>query len=158
MIRNVERAALLGVLHHRAGIVRRDDRETAVADGPKRELPGIGHGAGVERRDLIVVLIGAAEKRGRELVLDLLHERSVDAGGFEPGAIVAEVLSGGAHQTRPLAEQRERVGDVGRAAPAPLVVALRAVVLVVSCVVLPIPVTAVAVRLPVLISVPAPLP
>ena len=44
------------------------------------------------------------------------------------------------------------------AAPAPLVVALRFVVLVVSCVVLPIPVTAVAVRLPVLISVPAPLP
>src|SRR6185503_7261992 len=44
------------------------------------------------------------------------------------------------------------------AAPAPLVAALRLVVCVITCVVLPMPVTAVAVRGPAVISVPAPLP
>src|SRR5205807_924059 len=118
--RNVERAALLGVLHHRAGIVRRDDRETAVADGPKRELPGIGHGAGVERRDLIVVLIGAAEERRAELAVDFDDQRRIDARRLEPAPVLAEILAGRRHQQRTLAEQRERVRDVRRAAAAPL--------------------------------------
>ena len=65
--RDAERAALLGVLHHRARIVRRDDRQPAVADRPERQLPGVGHRAGVERRDLIVVDVGAAEERRGEL-------------------------------------------------------------------------------------------
>ena len=52
---------------------------------------------------------------------NLLHVRGVDAGGVEPLAVLAEVLARGRHQQRPLAEQRQRVGDVRRAAAAPLV-------------------------------------
>ena len=50
-----------------------------------------------------------------------LHERRVDAGRLEPGAVVAEILPGRGHQQRPFAEQRQRVGDVRRASAAALV-------------------------------------
>ena len=38
----------------------------------KDKFGGVRHGAGVERRDLVAVLVGAAEERRRELVADLL--------------------------------------------------------------------------------------
>ena len=66
--RDAQRAALLGVLQHGRRIVRRDDRDVArrpiVAE---RQLARVRHRAGVERRDLVVVDVGAAEERCREL-------------------------------------------------------------------------------------------
>src|SRR5262245_6398617 len=72
-VANPERPALLGVLHHRTRIVWRDDRQVAAAERPERQLAGVGHRPGIERGDLVVGLIGRAEKRGGELPLDLLH-------------------------------------------------------------------------------------
>ena len=87
----------------------------------KRQLAGVGHRAGVERRDLVVVGVGAAEERRRELPGHVLHERRVDARRLEPAPVVVEILTGRRHQRGPLAEQRQRVGDVRRAAAAALV-------------------------------------
>jgi hypothetical protein len=56
---------------HRVRIVRRDDREPAVAHGAKRKLTRVRHGAGVERRNLIVLDVGAAEERRAELPVHL---------------------------------------------------------------------------------------
>ena len=70
-----------------AGIVRRDDRQRrsrpTVAE---RQLAGIRHRAGVERRDLVVVDVGAAEERRRELARHVAHERRVHARRLEPAA------------------------------------------------------------------------
>ena len=120
-VRDAQRAALLGVLHHRAGIVRRNDGQPALPCRAKRQLPGVGHRAGIERRDLVVLHIGAAEKRRREFPRDLHDERRVDAGRLEPLPVLAEVFSRRGHQARALAEQRERVRDIRRAAAAALV-------------------------------------
>src|SRR4051812_13935473 len=79
------------------------------------------HGARVEGRNLIVRLIRAAEERRRELAGDFPYERGVDAGGLEPVAVLAKILPGGRHQLGPLAQKRERVGDVRRAAATTLV-------------------------------------
>src|SRR5262249_58057043 len=87
--RDAERAALLRVLHHRAGIIRRDDGEAAVARAAERELPRVRHRAGVERGDLVVRDVGAAEERRAELAVDLLRQRRVDARGLEPRAVLA---------------------------------------------------------------------
>ena len=67
------------------------------------------------------MLIGAAEERCRELPCHLLHQRGVDTCGVEPLPVLTEVLAGSRHQQGTLAEQRQRVRDVGRAAAAPLV-------------------------------------
>src|SRR5437773_1883012 len=56
------RPALLGVLNHRRGIIWRDDGEIAVADGAERELARVRHAAGVERGNLVVLHVGAAEE------------------------------------------------------------------------------------------------
>ena len=118
---NLERPALLGIRDHRARIVRRDDCQLRVLRVAKRQLPGVGHGARVERRDLVVGGVGAAEERGRELAVDLLAERRVDARRLEPLPVVAEVLARRAHEVGLFAEQRQRVGDVRGASAAPLV-------------------------------------
>src|SRR4029077_14968039 len=118
---DAEGAAFLGVLDHRARIVRRDDGESAVAGGAERQRTGIPQRAGVERGDLVVVLVRAAEERGAELARNLPRQRRIDAGGLEPLPVLAEILAGGGHQQWRLAEQRQRVRDVGRAAAAPLV-------------------------------------
>ena len=65
---NPQRAALLRVLQHRARIVRRDDRQAAAPARAERQLAGVRHRAGVERRDLVALRVGAAEERRGELV------------------------------------------------------------------------------------------
>jgi hypothetical protein len=120
-VADAERAALIGILHHGAGIVGRHDRQIAVADAAERELAGVGHRARVERRDLVVVLVGAAEEGRRELAGHLHDVRGVDAGRLEPAPIFAEVLAGRRHEKGALAEQGQGVRDVRRAAAAPLV-------------------------------------
>ena len=116
-----ERAAFLRVLHHGRRIVGRDDRQVARAGLLERELRGVRHRARVERGDLVVVAVAAAEERRAELARDLADERRVDAVLLEPLAVLREVLAGRRHQHRPLAQQGQRVGDVGRTpAPSPV--------------------------------------
>src|SRR5688572_2817162 len=55
---DLQRAALLRVLRHRGRIVRRDDDQADAFDRPERQLGGMRHGSGIERRDLIVLGIG----------------------------------------------------------------------------------------------------
>src|SRR5262249_15817440 len=93
--RDPHRAPLVRVPNHGGGIVRRNDRELAIGHIAERQLSSIRHGTGVERRDLIVVLVGAAEERRGELARYLLHLRRVDADGIQPGAVLAEILAGG---------------------------------------------------------------
>jgi hypothetical protein len=118
---HAERTALLCVLEHRSGVVRRHNREPAVLDRAERQLAGIGHRTGVERRNLIALDVGAAEERGRELSWNLADEGRIHPRGLEPPAILVEILSRRGHQTRLLAEQRQRVGDVRCASTAALV-------------------------------------
>ena len=81
-------------------------------DRAERQLAGVGHRAGVERRDLVVLRSVLQKNDAVNLSAHLLHQRGVDAGRLEPLPILAEVLPGRGHQPRPLAQQRERVGDV----------------------------------------------
>src|SRR5262245_11966107 len=118
---NPQRAALFGVLNHRRWVVRRDDRQRTIWDAAERQLARMSHGAGIERGNLVVGAISAAEERRTELPGDLLHILGVDAGRLEPLTIFAEVLPGRSHEAWTLAQQRQRVGDIRRATPAPLV-------------------------------------
>ena len=119
---DAERPALLGVLHHRARIVRRDDRQPAVAARcgttagrrrPSRRCRTRRSGCCPGR-----CCRRTTRRTCRRICRD---QRRVDAGRLEPLPVLAEVLAGRRHQQRPLAEQRQRVGDVRRAAAAPLV-------------------------------------
>src|SRR5439155_16094281 len=89
-IADAEGPTFFRVRDHRARIVRRDDREPAVFDRAERELTRMGHGAGVERRYLVVCLVGAAEKRRGELPRHLSDERRVDTSRFEPRSVFSE--------------------------------------------------------------------
>ena len=71
-VTDAERPALLRILHHRLGIVRRDDRQVAGIERPERQLAGVGHRARIEGRNLVVRLIGRAEEGGGELPRHLL--------------------------------------------------------------------------------------
>ena len=85
----------------------------------KREISGAGHRAGVETGDLVTVLVCADEEGGGEQVGFVADERGIYPMLLQPGAVLAEVLSHGAHHARALAQERQVVGDVGRT-PAPL--------------------------------------
>ena len=91
-------------------------------DGPERQLAGVAPSRRCRTTRSGCCAWSVLQKNdARELAVDLLDQRRVDAGRLEPLPVVAEVLAGRRHQQRPLAEQRQRVRDVRRAAAAPLV-------------------------------------
>src|SRR5690606_37603108 len=72
---DAEHAALFRILPHRVGIVRRDDGEVSGPRRAERQLTGVLHRTRIERRDLVVRLIGVAEERRGELAGNLAYER-----------------------------------------------------------------------------------
>jgi len=92
----------------------------AQAEVEQREMFGLGHRAGIEGDDLVVVPVGVEECRCGELVVDQLDPGRVDALLLHPGPVLAEVLPGRRDDQRLLAQQRQRVGDIaGHAAAHP---------------------------------------
>ena len=75
--RDAAGAALLGVAQHRLGVVGADDDEVeaadALGDGRELDVARLGHGAGVERRDLGHVAVGRADEPRRVLGLGDVH-------------------------------------------------------------------------------------
>ena len=110
-------AALVGVAQHGLGVVGPDDDEVETADpvGDRRELDvaGLGHGPGVEGRDLGHVAVGRADEARGVLGLGVVHAPAVDAVALEPAAVVGEVLTDRADEQRALAEVGHAERDVG---------------------------------------------
>ncbi len=116
-------AALLGVAQHPVRVVGGDQHELGAADlrDDRRELDqaGLAHRTGVERRDLGAGRVGGAHEAGRVPGLGDAHEVAVDAVSLQPGAVVGEVLAGGADQHRTQAQATESEGHVGGHAASP---------------------------------------
>ncbi len=93
--------------------VRRSPRQIGDA-----VLAGMAQRAGIEGNDLVAGEIGVHEARGREFVVDVEDRTGVDAEVVEDLAIGSKVDAGRANERRPLAEERQIIGDVS-ADPAP---------------------------------------
>jgi hypothetical protein len=110
------------VADHRGRIVRADQHEVQAADagGDRGELDvaRLRHRAGVERGDLVEVVVGGAhEPRGVGDRADV-HRAAVDAMPLQPGAVVGEVGADRAEQDRAQAELAHAERDVRRHAAA----------------------------------------
>jgi hypothetical protein len=104
------------VAQHGLRVVRADEHQVEAADlgreGRQLDLAGLGHGAGVERRDLAHVVVGGAdEPRGLGGLGDV-HAGAVDAVALEPGLVVGEVGADRADQHGGRAEHRHTERDV----------------------------------------------
>ncbi len=107
---------------HRLRVVGADQHQVEAADavGDRLELDaaGLGHGAGVERGDLVVVLVrGAHEARGVPGLGDV-DGPAVHVVALQPAAVLGEVRAGRADQDRAQAEHAHAEGDVRRDAAA----------------------------------------
>jgi hypothetical protein len=95
-------------------------REAAGAGGDRCQLDvaGLGHGARVERGDLVQVVVGGADEARRVRHLADVHRGAVHPVALEPGTVVGEVGADRAHQDRVQAELAHPEGDVRRDAAA----------------------------------------
>jgi hypothetical protein len=90
------------VAQHGVRVVRADEHQVEAADllrdGRQLDLAGLGHRAGVERRDLAHVVVGGADEPRGVGGLGDVHARAVDAVALEPGLVVTEVVADSADQ------------------------------------------------------------
>ena len=109
-------AALLRVADHRGRVVRADQHQVEAAgpggDRGQLDVARLGHRAGVERRDLVEVVVGGADEAGGVRDLADVHRAAVDAVPLEPGPVVGEVGADRADQDRAQAELAHAEGDV----------------------------------------------
>ena len=82
---------------HCLRVVRADHHEVEPADPvghrPELDVACFAHRAGVERRDLGVVIVGRANEAGGVPDLGRVNARTVDTVALEPRAVVGEVLT-----------------------------------------------------------------
>ena len=117
-----ELAALLGVQEHRLGVVCADDHQFRCADPlhdvSQGDVARLGHGTGIEGRDLCHGLVGRAhESRGVRSLGDE-HAVCVHAYRLEPCAVVVEVPAHSADQCDIPAQNADCEGHVARDAAA----------------------------------------
>ena len=95
----------------------RRERSPAGSRSRDREVPRPGHRARVEGGDLVLVEVGRDEERRRvDVVADPQSRDTSTPSRSEPLPVLGGVGPGRREEQRPLAEQREPVGDVRRAA------------------------------------------
>src|ERR1700744_5907944 len=90
------------VPEHRLGVVGADQHQVDPAgpggDVSDGDVPRLGHRPGIERGDLVAVLVGGADEPGGVVPLGLEHAAGVDAVRLQPGAVLGEVLPNGTDQ------------------------------------------------------------
>ena len=89
-----------------------------VLQGAEVDVGGASHGPGEEGGDLVGGEIGGDEAGGGGNVVAAERRRGVNAGPAQGGAVLGEVAADRRAEHRPLAEEGQRVGDVGPG-PAP---------------------------------------
>ncbi len=112
--------ALLGEREHRVRVAGADqDKLHPARQIGQVDLVVLGHGARIERGDLVHVNIGRADVPGRMVLRGLTDPTGVDTVGLQPIPVVGEVgLAGRADQQGPQAQAAKSEGDVRRH-PAP---------------------------------------
>ena len=120
--RQPQRPAFIGMGKHGVRIIGSDDHQIGLA-GPgnhvgQLDISSLGHGSGIERGDLRHIQISGADEPCGVLGVGDQHVITVDAGSFQPLAVVGEVDAGRSDEQRVAAENADGVGHVsGHAAP-----------------------------------------
>ena len=115
--------AFIGVTQHPLRIIGTDDDQIdapePVVDGEQFNIPGLAHRTGVERSDLIRVLIRGANEPCRLMHLGDMNAVGVYTMTLQPGAVVGEVRPDGTDEHRLQSQHPHAEGDVRRDASAP---------------------------------------